>query len=153
MALISMTMVFAVPKVRETIFMDSQRKTFLWLSSKFTHLKKTALLEQRIYALHIDIDTDRVWITHADMPSDEQLASKNNSTPIPDGMRTLNIDLAQKGSLSAGIATIHFYPKGYSDNAFIHLESDDRRFSIQIEPFQDNISIFDDHAGFQNGNI
>jgi prepilin-type N-terminal cleavage/methylation domain-containing protein len=148
-ALISMTMVFAVPKVRQTIFMDNQRQIALWLTSEVVQLKKKSLLQKQTQILHIDIDQNRHWVTTAGMPSDMQLKAEESSTAFPGGVNVIDIEFPIEGKISSGKALIHFYPQGYSDHAIIHLRVDDQtNLSFHIEPFLSTVPIYEDVVGF-----
>jgi hypothetical protein len=142
-------MVFAVPKVRETVFMDDQRKISLWLTRKVTQLKKKTLLQKQTHILHIDVDANRYWVTTAAMPDDQKSEAAENSFAFPEGITVRDVEFPEGGQISSGTVLIHFYPKGYSDNVFIHLLiSDHDSLSLHIEPFLNTASIYDDYVGF-----
>jgi prepilin-type N-terminal cleavage/methylation domain-containing protein len=151
MALISITMVFAVPKVRDTIFVDNQRQLALWLTGEIAQLKKQTLMQKKIQILHLDIDQNRLWVTTADMPVDLQEKAQEKAAPFLEGTNLIAVEYPLAGKISSGTALIHFYPKGYSDNAIIHVATGDQtNLSFHIEPFLSTVPVYDDFLGFED---
>ena len=89
----------------------------------------------------------------------EDLYSERRSgtePPLDDGLELaadlkLN-DVEYPGQLKidSGLAEIHFYPKGYSERAMIHMEDGDKVYSFQIEPFLSTVKVHDGDVAFDN---
>ncbi len=76
-------------------------------------------------------------------------AAKGEEFKLPDGFRLLDVLFPGKVPISTGIATIRFYPKGYSDQVMIHLADDHAdRITYEIKPFLPLLHIHDGYIEF-----
>ena len=58
-------------------------------------------------------------------------------------------EFLNEDKITRGIAEIHFYRKGYSDKALIHIEDDDNeQSSYLIEPFLPHVKIIEEYVEF-----
>ena len=150
-SLISLMLLFTLPRLQDNPFLDDSKKSSRWLIGKVQALKESAIREQKQYALHFDLDSGRIWNTNASMsPEDIESATFNSSYALPEDLRIIDIEYPQKGKIFSGRAEITFYKAGYTDKALIHMQEGDTYLSFLIEPFLSQVQFFESYAGFDN---
>ncbi len=148
--LISIMLFFSLPRFQDAVLSDSTKKTSLWIIGKVRALKENAVSNQKLYTLHINIDTDRLWITNESMSEEELQNAELQGFELPDDVKALDVEYPYKGKISAGQADICFYKKGYSDKVLIHIKDDDEELSFLIEPFLSKVKLYEKYAGFED---
>lgn len=142
--LISMMLSFTLPRLQESLFSGGKKKVFRTLILKIKALKENAVIDQRMQTLHVDLDTDSIWISHEAMTEEELSKEKENRMRLPGSLSIADVVFPGKGVLAQGMAEIGFYKKGYSDHAVIHLlEGEETYSSLVIEPFLSGIKLMD----------
>lgn len=164
MALMSIVLYFAIPRLDINVFSNNNRDFSTWLLLKVKSLKETAQRENTEQILYVDIDSNQMWSGNSvpadqskDQKADQKTASKKTDQTqtqqaiykMPDGLSLLDVEYPNDKIKSSGIAEIHFYPQGYSDKAIVHIEDkDNNRSSYLIEPFLSKIQIDDSYIDF-----
>jgi prepilin-type N-terminal cleavage/methylation domain-containing protein len=148
MALMSILLFFAVPRLDINIFSDDQRDFSTWIIFTVKSLKEISQQEGVHYTLYVDMDNDMFW-SGRETEEEELEPQKENQYKLADGFQLMDVMLLDAEEQSSGIAEIHFYPKGYSDKAVIHIRDDDNnRNSYVIEPFLSQVKIYDRYHEF-----
>jgi prepilin-type N-terminal cleavage/methylation domain-containing protein len=148
-SLISILLFFSIPRLKQTVLIDSLKATSRWIIGKVQVLRERAVLDQKRYILHVDIDENRLWITDESMPLEEIEAASQQAFDLPADLKIREVEFPDREIISAGRADINFYPRGYSDKAMIHLQNDDgEQRSLLIEPFLTKVKIFETYTGF-----
>lgn len=150
-SLISITLVFAMPRFHHnTILSDSTKTVSRWIILKVQSLKQRAAHDQKLYALHVDIDANRLWITNESMSEEEIENALLKAFELPDDINVLDVEYPEKEKASSGQADIFFYKKGYSDRALVHISNEDNeRFSFLIETFLSKVKLLEDYVSFE----
>lgn len=149
-SLVSIMLVFAVPRFHDTVLSDNTKTVSRWIILKVQSLKQRAVHDQKLYALHIDIDTDRLWITNESMSEEEVEKALLKAFELPDDISLLDVEYPEKEKVSSGQADIFFYKKGYSDRALVHISNEDNeRFSFLIETFLSRVKLFEKYVSFE----
>jgi len=146
--IMSVLLVFAMPRFSSFIFTDNMDKVARWLIFKAGSLKNRAVKDQRYYVINVDLDNNRFWITDESMIDEEALQrAAEKSYTLPENVRILDVEFPGRGRTVNGIAEIFFYKKGYSDQAVIHIEGDDeRKISLFVEPFLPSVKLVEEYA-------
>ena len=92
----------------------------------------------------------KMWITNEAMSDEEQLAAEQKGFKLPPNLRVRDVEFPDNKIISSGRTQISFYPKGYSDQAVIHLENKDEKISFRIEPFLSTVKIFEEYVSLQD---
>ncbi len=150
LALISITLLIAVPRIPNTLFTDETKKASRWIITKVQVLKDRAAREQKRYVLHIDMSGKKMWISNDGMSDEERLAAERNGFKLPPNMRIRDVEFPDNKIISFGQTEISFYSRGYSDQAVIHLENKGEQISFRIEPFLSTVKLFDDYVSLQD---
>jgi len=161
--LISIVLAFALPKLNVSFVTDHKRKLSTWIVLTAKSLKENALREQALYVLNLDFDNQQMW-TAKDAPPkeatekedtskepapDEKKAPEENKYSLPEGYRLMDVEFIDDKKIKEGIVPIHFYPKGYSDKAIIHIQDkDENRYSYLIESFIPHVKIYEEYIDF-----
>ncbi len=150
MGLLTIMLVFSVPRLHETFFLDDTKTSSRWLIGKIQALKEASIRNQKHYTLHIDLDTGRFWETDESMSAEIIEAAALKNEPLPDGLKIADIEYPAGGKISSGQTEITFYKSGYSDKVLIHVRDGQRYVSYLIEPFLSEVARYETYAGFEN---
>ncbi len=160
--LISIVLAFALPKLNMSLVTDHQRKLSTWIVLSVKSLKEISVREQALYVLYLDFNNQQMW-TAKDAPAEEPSGQEEtpgksakseekpaeNKYSLPEGYRLMDVEFVDDQKTKEGVAAIHFYPKGYSDKAIIHIQdADDNRYSYLIESFIPHVKIYEEYIQF-----
>jgi general secretion pathway protein H len=146
--LIGITLLFAIPRLPDSPLTDPTKKTSRWIILKVQGLKEQAIREQKQFALHVGIDTNRLWVTDESMSEEEKQNAQKNGYQLPGDINIMDVLYPDASIASSGQVDLLFYKKGYSDQAMLHLDDGKTKFSLQIEPFLSNVKYYDGYVGY-----
>ena len=150
-SLISIMLVFSIPRFHAAVSSDPDRKASRWIIETVQNLKQESVRHNRQYVLHIDIGANRGWVTHDLMSEEEVNAAQSEGFSFPEGTGIVDIEFPKKGKVSTGETEISFYKKGYSDKALIHVKFADSSFKTYlIEPFLQETKIYNTYWEFES---
>ena len=150
-SLISLMLFFAVPRFQGAVFQDHTKQVSRWIILKVRALKEKSVREQRRCVLHINLDENTIWTTHAAMSAEERQAAAAKGYHIPDDVDVLDVEYPNEKKTSTGQADIFFYEKGFSDKAIIHIEnSHNGQRSFLIEPFLYRVRMYPEYVEFKD---
>ena len=121
-SLISIMLVFSIPRFHAAVLSDPDRQASRWITETVQNLKQESVRHNRRYVMHIDISTNRGWVTHDRMSEEEVNAAQSEGFGFPEGAGLVDVEFPKKGKVSTGETEISFYKNGYSDKALIHVE-------------------------------
>ena len=147
--LISITLVFALPRLPESPLIDPNGAAARWIILNVRNLKERAVREQTQFTLHVGIDGNRFWITHEAMSEEDRQQAEEKGYRLPGGMRVEDVQYPDSSRLMSGQADIAFYKKGYSDRVMLHIADGDDKMSFQIEPFLSRVKVYDQYVSFE----
>lgn len=151
MILISLMLFFTVPRIQSSVFSGDSKDVTRWLILKIKSMKENALIDQKTYILHIDIDSDKLWISHEGMTDEEYAQAKENEFVFPKSIEVMDVEYPGAGVVINGETEVYFYPKGYSDKAIIHVADNRSEYrSYIIEPFLSKVKIIDLYYRFES---
>jgi Tfp pilus assembly protein FimT len=150
-ALISIMLLFSIPRFQGAVLTDSTKQVSRWIMAKVQSLKGRAVQDQKTYILHVGLDSNKMWITQASMSEEEREAAESEGFEIPGDVRVLDVEYPEKGKVSIGRADIWFHKQGYSDKALIHIENDDgEQWSYLIEPFLPQVKLYQEYKNLDD---
>jgi prepilin-type N-terminal cleavage/methylation domain-containing protein len=148
-SLISIMLFFAIPRFQRNVLSDSTKEVSRWILLKIPNIKERAAREQKRYILHVNLDSNKLWITHGAMLEEALQSAETNGYKLPEDIELLDVEYPDQEKISVGQADIYFNEKGYSDKVIIHFENDDNeRFSFLIEPFLLQVRLYNSYAEF-----
>jgi len=146
--IMSVMLVFAIPRLSGFIFPDDTNKIVRWIVVKARMLRNNAVQHQKDYVLNLDIDNNRLWIADESMDTEEALkTAQDNGYSLPETVRLIDVVFPGQGKVIQGTVEIRFTKKGYSDQAIIHIEgSDDRKVSLFVEAFLPSVKWVEEYV-------
>jgi len=149
-ALISIMLVFSIPRLQGNPFLDETKKSSRWIIGKVQALRENAIRNQKRYTLHFDLDTGRIWDTDESLSAEAAESAALDAYSLPADLRIVDIEFPMAGQISSGRADVAFYKEGYTDKVIIHMADDEQNMSLLIEPFLATVKIFEKYAGFED---
>jgi prepilin-type N-terminal cleavage/methylation domain-containing protein len=150
MALLGLMLFFSLPRLQNNPFLDDSKKSSRWLIGKIQSLKESAIRDQKLYTLHFDLDSGRVWETNEAMSPEDVEGAVLNSYALPEDLRVIDIEYPAKGKVYSGQAEINFYKAGHTDKALVHMQEGDTYLSFLLEPFLPKVQFFEKYASFED---
>ncbi len=147
--IIGLMMTLTIPRFQTAIVTDDLKATTRKMVGMIKNLREDAIREQKVYFLHFDLESNRVWIDSTAMTEEERARAVETASPLPEGVRILDIWFSSKGKKMTGQTTIRFNRKGYVQPSVIHLGSEDgREFTIELSPFLGTVKVYDKYIEF-----
>lgn len=142
-SLAAIMLFFAVPRLERSFFTGDSRKLSSWLLNNVSALRSGSVEKQRILALYVEIDENKLWTGRASSVEEEKIIQKQSGGfRVPSGYRLTDVTYPGAASIKSGTARIRFYPGGYCDRAIIHVMTPEgSRISYQIQSFIPNVKI------------
>jgi general secretion pathway protein H len=150
MALMGIVLFVAIPRIEGNPFLDDTRESARWLVNKVRAARENAVRDQVNYILHIDLDTNRVWVAKAGLDEEAAEQAALSATSLPDGFRIADVQYPRREPQTNGRAKIHFYRSGVTDKALIHVHDGDSHLTFVIETFLSDVSILGFYANFED---
>ncbi len=148
--LLGILIAFTAPRFQQAIFTDDITNISRWIMVKIPALKEKAVREQRRYTLHLNLDSNTMWITNESMSEEESQKASQNGYVLPENYTFTDVEFTGAHKISSGLADIRFYKQGYSDRALIHIEDNDyNRISFVIEPFLSGVKRVNQYVEFE----
>ena len=135
--IMSVLLVFTVPRMSGFIFQDDTDQIVRWLVIKGRALRNGAVEQQKDYFLNIDIDNSKLWVTDETIDTEEAMEKAyKNSFSLPETVVIRDVVYPGAGKALQGSVAISFHKQGYADQAIIHIrDDDDRNVSLMVEAF------------------
>lgn len=150
-SLISLMLFFAIPRFQVDVLSDNTKKVSRWIMLKVHALKEKAVHEQKLYVLHLSLDSNKLWVTSDIISQEELQTAELNGYELPEDIKLLDVEYPDEEKISAGRADIYFYKKGYSDKAIIHISNNDNELlSFLIEPFLSRVRLYNKYIEFED---
>ncbi len=119
------------------------------LMHTITLLKTRAIKSRRTQALVIDFSNRKMWTIHQGMKPEQMAAAASRGYELPGAIRFMDVVFPGRGQVASGRTEVYFYPRGYSDQAIIHIENEEaRRWSLVIEPFLPSVKLLQEYVTY-----
>ena len=150
LGLLGLILLFTVPRFGYLLNTDPALGASRWILNTVENLKRSAVADQRIYILQIDVPANRLWVTGDPDAAVAFPPPASGGIELSGQASLLDVAYPGKEPPKQQTARIRFFPQGYSDRAIIHLALDDhRRFSFQVEPFLSSAKLLETYTGFE----
>lgn len=142
--LIGLVLALTAPRVQHTLFSDDLKAATRRMIGTVKTLRDDAVRDQKAYTLHFDMALNRFWVSWDAMTAEERAEARHNASPLPGGIRVVDVDYKGTVKKDVGDATIRFTKQGYVQQAVIHLgASDGRTCSLELSPFLGTVKTYD----------
>ncbi|MBF0102407.1 MAG: prepilin-type N-terminal cleavage/methylation domain-containing protein [Desulfobacterales bacterium] len=149
-SLMSVMLFFAIPRFHEWAFQDEGKQSTQRLINQIQFLKQKSQEEGITYILHMDVDTNGIWISEQGMDEAALQEAKNNIYTFPDNFRIIDVEFIKSGIVSDENCAIRFYPGGYSDKALIHVQTDQTsQLTFTVESFLSFVTVDESSIHFE----
>ena len=150
-SLISIIIFVSVPRFHNETLSDNTKKVSRWIMITSQSLKEKSFCDQKLYTMHVDMESRRLWVTDESMSEEEVIKAGQKGFMIPDDVEVLDVEFPGNNKIISGLTNINFYANGYSDMALIHIkDNDDNLLSLLIEPFLSKVKLYEKYSGFED---
>ena len=146
--LIGVTLLIAVPRVRDTLLNDDLKATTRQLVGAARELRNKAVREQLDYVLHLDLNQPGFWTYSADTTAEKRAEIRKGAIRFPEGIRIADVRHPEEVRKTEGEALIRFFREGYMEPTVVHLVKDDRAFTLVFNPFLHAVSVYEKYVDF-----
>jgi prepilin-type N-terminal cleavage/methylation domain-containing protein len=152
MVLIGLTVAMVTPRFRDAVLSDNLRNSTNRLIGMIKTLRNGAIREQKVYIIHFDMESNRVWYDSPSMSDEERARAAEKAPTLREDVRIMDIWSSGAGKKMAGEAVIIINKKGYIQQSVIHLGSDDdREYTLLISPFLRRVKVFEKYVDIEDG--
>ncbi len=151
--IIATLMAFSIPVFKGAGFFKTGIQGVSDLAGLITSLKYKAMQKNHDFFLHIDMASDRVWITDTSMDDPARENARAHAFELAGNLRISEVAFArptQEIREDRSVQTIRFSRHGYSDLVILQLDGADTPVSMKIEPFLMDVETVFDHVSFDD---
>ena len=149
MLLISIILAVAIPRFEGGFLQDPIKQFSRKMISAVRSLRSTAVQTQKQQTLMIDLNTQQLYVTGQPMQAETAPVAPKKIFKLPDSLAIVAVEFSGSDPITTGNAQINFYPAGYSDHAFIRLESsDENRYTFVVQPLLPKVKLFEEWIDF-----
>jgi prepilin-type N-terminal cleavage/methylation domain-containing protein len=149
MLLISIILAVAIPRFEGGFLQDPIKQFSRKMISIVRTLRSAAVQTQKQQTLIVDLNTQQLYVASQAMQDETEPVAPKKSFKLPDSLALVAVEFPSSDPITTGNAQIHFYPSGYSDHAFIRLESgNDDRYTFVVQPLLPKVKLFEEWIDF-----
>ncbi len=146
---VSILLLVGMPRFRRMLAGDELHATCRELVGLVRSVREQAMGGQQVMRLRFDFAANRVWVEGQGAETADGPQAVSEYQP-GEGVRLLDLWSRRAGTVSAGEATLLFFPKGYVEQAIIHLEDEGgRRYSLELMPFLGTVELHEGYLGYE----
>jgi len=146
-ALLGIFLGLTIPRFQQYVVADELKAATRKIVGLVREVRNEAIREQRVYTIHLDIESNQWWTEHAGMEDEERMLAKDEAFTLPRGVRILDVWCRGKGKQAYGDIAIPFSKKGYVDQTLIHIGNEaDREFTVELSPFLGVVKVHDTYV-------
>jgi prepilin-type N-terminal cleavage/methylation domain-containing protein len=119
--LLSILLGFAIPAFQKGQGKQASGDAVRGLLHAVRELKAAALRRQEILKLHLNLDENRIWVTHEGKGQEESGQDPPSDWTLSDDVQIAHVRFPDNREIRSGNVVIVFYPQGYSDRAIVRL--------------------------------
>lgn len=147
--LISLMLLIAIPRVRDTILTDDLKSAVNHISNTARELRSESIRNNIDYTLHIDLNNSRIWTDSTDMTPEGIDVAKKGARQLPGEIKISDIYRFDHEKISDGEVTITFYRKGFVQPTVLHIAEGERSFTLIFHPFLNTVETHDKYIDYR----
>ncbi|MBF0291262.1 MAG: type II secretion system protein [Nitrospinae bacterium] len=131
-----------LPDVTASRLKSSARR----LAGTITYLYERSAATQLVYRLTLDMDSNEFYVSllNKDNQFEETKLDFASRTHLPDNVRVDSANISAQGAVSSGRADIHFFPGGFTDQAYVYLkDSSGNELTLDVHPLTGRVRILE----------
>lgn len=136
------TLIPRLPDVTASRLKQTARR----LAGTITYLYERSAATQLVYRLTLDMEKNEFYVSllNKDNQFEETRLDFARRTRMPDNVRVESADIPAQGLVSAGRAQIHFYPGGFTEQAYVHLKDvSGNELTLEVHPLTGRVKILE----------
>ena len=146
--LIGMMLLFAVPRIRDTLLNDDLVAATRRFIGAARELRGESVREQTDYILQIDLNRPAFWSYSDDTTAEKRAELRKGAFRFPEGIRITDVQQADDAKKTEGEAAIRFFRRGYVEPTVVHLAKDDRSVTLVFNPFLQAVTVYEKYVDF-----
>jgi len=145
-ALIGVTLVFAIPTTREALTVNSLKKTTRLLVGLERQLRSEAVRDQMDYILVLNISDNSYYVMTQDMTPEKLQEVEKKARKLPGGVVIRDVVRQKNKKISQGKVEVKFAKNNTSPPLIIHLAHEDEVMTLVMNPFLGVTALYDRYA-------
>jgi general secretion pathway protein H len=136
------TLVPRLPDVTASRLKSSARR----LAGTITYLYERSAATSLVYRLTLDMGSNEFYVSllNKDNQFEETKLAFARRTRLPDNVRVESVDVAAQGVVSSGRAEIHFFPGGFTEQAYVYLKDvSGNELTLEVFPLTGRVKILE----------
>lgn len=116
------------------------------LAGTITYLYERSAATQLVYRLTLDMEKDEFYVSllNKDNQFEETKLDFARRTHLPDNVRVESADTPAQGAVSSGRAQIHFFPGGFTEQAYVYLKDvAGNELTLEVQPLTGRVKILE----------
>lgn len=118
------------------------------LAGSVTHVYDQSVATQLVYRLTLDMEKGRYYVSL--LNTDNQFEKTElpfvTEAQLPYNVKITGADTAGQGAVTGGKAAIHFFPTGFAEFSYIHLEDKNgHELTLVVNPLTGRVKILEGH--------
>jgi Tfp pilus assembly protein FimT len=161
MLLISIILGVAIPRFEGGFLQDPVKQFSRKMIGTVRSLRSAAVQTQTLQTLMVDLDAQQLYVVRqaaaaetapdGETPPDSGAPSETpgKKLKLPNSLALVGVEFPDNDRVTSGTVEIHFYPAGYSDHAFIRLESSSEdRYTYVVQPLLPKVKLYEEWIDF-----
>lgn len=116
------------------------------LAGTITYLYERSAATQLVYRLTLDMEKNEFYVSllNKDNQFEETKLDFARRTRLPDNVRVDSADIPAQGAVSSGRAEIHFFPGGFTEQAYVYLKDvSGNELTLEVHPLTGRVKILE----------
>lgn len=116
------------------------------LAGTITYLYERSAATQLVYRLTLDMESNEFYVSllNKENQFEETKLDFAKRTRLPDNVRVESADIPAQGVVSAGQAQIHFFPGGFTEQAYVYLKDvSGNELTLEVHPLTGRVRILE----------
>jgi prepilin-type N-terminal cleavage/methylation domain-containing protein len=116
------------------------------LAGTITYLYERSAATQLVYRLTLDMETNEFYVSllNKENQFEETKLDFARRTRLPDNVRVESADIPAQGVVSSGRAQIHFFPGGFTEQAYVYLKDvSGNELTLEVYPLTGRVKILE----------
>ena len=116
------------------------------LAGTITYLYERSAATQLVYRLTLDMESNEFYVSllNKENQFEETKLDFARRTRLPDNVRVESADIPAQGVISAGQAQIHFFPGGFTEQAYVYLkDASGNELTLEVSPLTGRVKIME----------
>ena len=154
MVLIGLTVGFAIPRIRTSLFTSQLKTTARKLTGLIIATGQQARQQQQVFQVRFDPSSNTFYAHPEGTPLTVETRQRDKRLKVPISVSLVDITSVHGGKQADGELAIRFTARGYVDATLVHLRDEGGdELTLALSPFLGVIRIMAGYLDFGDGNL